>query len=87
MKVTPLLILKKVSIYNFNYFNIDKTMEKIEGKPIPPKENDLEQKKNKEREEDKKDNEVKEKKKRIEKKTKDTKPKKQIKRRKELNMI
>ena len=45
MKVTPLLILKKVSIYNFNYFNIDKTMEKIEGKPIPSKENNLDQKK------------------------------------------
>ena len=84
MKVTPLLILKKVSIYNFNYFNIDKTMEKIEGKPIPPKENDLEQKKNKEREEDKKDNEIKEEE---EKDIEKDKPKKQIKRRKELNMI
>ena len=34
-------------------------MEKIESKPISPKENDLEHKKNKEREEDKKDNEEK----------------------------
>jgi hypothetical protein len=35
-------------------------MEKMEGKHISPKENDLEHKRNKEREEDKKDNEVKE---------------------------